>query len=56
MLAIISGDEFVKTAWFVQLQTNKFQGFFMDKSRFSSTNTYSIINRHFLTTFEHITD
>ena len=51
MLAIISGDEFVKTAWFVQLQTNNFQEFFKDKSRFSSTNTYSIINRHSVTHF-----
>ena len=51
MLAIISGVEFMKTAWFVQLQTNKFQGFFKDKSRFSRTNTYSIINRHSLTPF-----
>ena len=46
MLAIISGVEFAKTVWFVQLQTNKFQGFFKDELQFSRTNIYSIINRH----------
>ena len=49
MLAIISGVEFAKNVWFVQLQTNKFQGFFKDKLQFSRTNIYSIINRHSLT-------
>ena len=51
ILAIISGVDFVKTVWFVQLETNKFQGLFKDKSQFSRTNIYSVINRHSLTPF-----
>ena len=50
-MLIISGVEFVKTVWFVQLQTYKFQGFFKDKLQFSRTNIYSIINRHSLNPF-----
>ena len=38
--------------WFVQLQTNTFQGLFKDKLQFSRTKIY-LINRHSLTPVDH---
>ena len=44
--SLIKCSSFLCT-WFVQLQTNKFQGLFKDKLQFSRSNIYSINQRSF---------
>ena len=49
-LLVSSRFKRLRWTWFVQLQTNKFQGLFKDKLQFSRAKIYSI-NRHSLIPF-----
>ena len=47
-----SAPQYLSFTWFVQLETNKFQGFFKDKLQFTRTKIY-LINRHSLIPLKH---